>query len=108
MNDQSTNRDYPFPDSSWTGDVENIFMKPGDPNYREPIKVPVGKLVSLQELLEKVDKQEEEIKALRECIDRLSKVVTLNLATGKLVYPEEESECLKSDMSTNSQENSAT
>lgn len=108
MNDQSTNRDYPFPDSSCTGDVANIFVKPGDPNYREPIKVPVGKQVPLQELLEKVNKQKEEIKALHECIDRLSKVVALNLATGKLIYPEEESECLKSDMSTNSQENSAT
>lgn len=74
-----TKRDIPFPDSSSTGepiDINKQFAK-----LDKMIKVPSGKSVPLDNLLDRVEKLEEENAKLRKELDDLKIIATMNLNT---------------------------
>lgn len=59
MNDE-TKRDYPFQDDSSTGKPVNISKSLMEMEKQNTIKVPIGKSVPLDNLLDRVEKLEEE------------------------------------------------
>lgn len=74
-----TKRDIPFPDSGSTGepiDINKQFAK-----IDNMIKVPIGKSVPIENLLDRLEKLEEENAKLRKELDDLKIVATMNLNT---------------------------
>ena len=75
-----TKRDIPFPDDSSTGKPVNISKSLMEMEGHT-IKVPIGKSVPLDKLVDRVEKLEEENAKLRKELDDLKIVATMNLNT---------------------------
>lgn len=95
MND-TTKRDIPFPDDSSTGKPVNISKSlmemekhnydPTDQNTHHTIKVPIGKSVTLDNLLDRVEKLEEENENMKVLLSLIFAIT--NRFKNKLFEPE--------------------